>query len=236
MTIDPTPRAVAVSLTVIRKSDTWLAVDKPSGLLSVPGRVQHDCVVNRIRAAYPLTTGPVAPHRLDMHTSGVMLCALNPDSHRNLSLQFERREVTKHYLALLAKPTDRDLPAEGTIDLPMRLDVDRRPIQIIDREQGRPAQTRYRILDERTHTTPDGSPIPALLVEFQPITGRSHQLRLHAAHPEGLGAPILGDDLYADAHARSANRLMLHATSIAFTDPDTNEPTEVTSPAPFTTI
>lgn len=233
MTNDPPPRAIDVPLAILRAGESWLAVDKPSGLLSVPGRVQPDCVVNRIRATYPTARGPIAPHRLDMDTSGVMLCALTPDSHRNLSLQFERRTVTKHYLALLAKPTDRDFPTDGVIDLPMRLDVDRRPIQIIDHQQGRPAQTRYRILGERTHTSPDGSSIPALLVEFQPITGRSHQLRLHAAHPDGLGAPILGDDLYAGAHARSADRLMLHATSIAFTDPDTNEPTEISSLVPF---
>jgi len=228
---DHTQRAVDVSLRILRVGATWLVVDKPSGFLSVPGRVQHDSVVNRVRAAYPLARGPIAPHRLDMDTSGIMLCALTPEAHRHISIQFQERTVAKRYHALLVAPVDR--PSEGLIDLPMRLDVERRPYQIVDLAQGKSAQTRYRILEVRPHTTPDGRSMDVALVEFEPITGRSHQLRVHSADPRGLGAPILGDDLYAGDHARSALRLMLHASMLAFDDPETGERVEIVSAAPF---
>lgn len=231
MNRDHTQRAVDVPLRILRVGATWLAVDKPSGFLSVPGRVQHDCVVNRVRAAYPTARGPIAPHRLDMDTSGVMLCALTAEAHRNLSLQFQNRTVAKRYHALLSAPIDR--ASEGLIDLPLRLDVERRPYQIVDLAQGKSAQTRYRILEVRPHTRPDGSGMESALVEFEPITGRSHQLRVHSADPRGLGAPILGDDLYAGEHAKSAPRLMLHASMLAFDDPETGERVEITSSASF---
>lgn len=197
-------------------------VDKPAGLLSVPGKgPEHaDCVASRVRALFPHATGPLTVHRLDMATSGLIVLALDPGAHRDLSRQFEERRVSKRYLAVLAG----DVPADtGEIHLPMRLDVDRRPHQIVDFVHGKPAHTRYRVLERRQ--TPQGS---RTSVEFEPITGRSHQLRVHAA--EGLRAPILGDSLYGDA--ASAPRLMLHAWWLEFEAPGLGGRTAFRSDAP----
>ncbi|CAE7232730.1 rluA [Symbiodinium necroappetens] len=208
-------------LTINLHSPRFVVVDKPPGLLSVKGKGpdKTDCVAERVRAHFPDATGPIVVHRLDMDTSGLLVLALDADAQRDLSKQFEARTVHKTYTALLDGTLE---PDEGTIDLPIRADIDNRPMQIHDPERGKPSLTNFRVLARENGTT---------RVEFTPITGRSHQLRVHAAHPLGLGLPILGDVLYGDEH--SAPRLMLHATTLEFDDPGTRERVRARSDAPF---
>ena len=198
-----------------------LVLDKPPGLLSVPGigPANQDCLARRAAAAHP---GARIVHRLDRETSGVMVMALDADTHRNLSRQFERREVVKRYVAVVAGLVERD---EGEIDLPLRKDLDPPtpgPRHIVDHQQGRPALTHYRVLardDDRTR------------LELSPRTGRSHQLRVHL---EAIGHPILGDDLYAaPGVVAMADRLLLHAQTLSLTHPTTGEQMTFESPCPF---
>lgn len=221
------------TLPIILKSPGFVIVDKPSGLLSVPGKgeANQDCVAARVRILYPAATGPLIVHRLDMDTSGLLVMALDAESQRRLSGQFERREVSKRYVAVLEGSPDGD---SGIIDLPIRLDVDRRPYQIVDFLRGRAALTRWRAT---ARDICNGE--PRTRVEFEPVTGRSHQLRLHAAAPRdidgrpgGLGCPIVGDPLYGRGKA-SGPRLLLHANWLSFRDPLTGEPVIVESPPPF---
>lgn len=204
-------------------------VDKPASLLSVPGKgpEKQDCAAARVREMFPRATGPLTVHRLDMETSGLLLLALDAEAHRLLSGQFQRREVAKRYIAILD-----GAPAveEGVVTLRQRLDIDNRPMQILDEEQGKEAVTQWRLLERLA--APDGA--ARSRVEFEPITGRSHQLRLAAATPTrlgGLGAPIAGDSLYGDP--ASAERLMLHAARLAFTDPDNDARVSLCCDAPF---
>ena len=195
---------------IIHAAERFVVINKPSGLLSVPGIGAHkaDCAASRVRGMFPRATGPLVVHRLDMETSGLLVFGLDPDAQRDLSLQFEERDTLKRYVALVDGLVDHDI---GTIDLPMRLDIDNRPYQIIDHVQGKPAHTRYRVLARETDRT---------RIEFAPVTGRSHQLRVHAATPRaagGLGHPILGDPLYGEKS--SAERLMLHAAYLSFRIP-----------------
>lgn len=194
-----------------------VVVAKPCGLLSVPGRggALRDSVLARLRARDPDATGPLVVHRLDLDTSGVLLVARDPASHAALQAQFARREVQKRYIAWL----DGDLAADaGTVDLPLRVDLDDRPRQLVDAVHGKPAVTTYRVLARAGGRT---------RVELSPRTGRTHQLRVHCA--VGLGAPITGDRLYGTP----ADRLELHAESLAFAHPSTGERVEVCWPAPF---
>jgi tRNA pseudouridine32 synthase/23S rRNA pseudouridine746 synthase len=184
-----------------------------------------------VKDNFPGAAGPIVVHRLDMDTSGILLLALDADAQRNLSRQFEARTVEKSYTALVE---DRVPFEHGTIDLSLRADLDNRPVQIVDPVDGRPAQTRWRVLAYETDRT---------RLELVPLTGRTHQLRVHCAHPGpgGLGGPhaaparpghpILGDVLYGDA--ASAPRLMLHANLLIFTDPATGTRTRVASTVPF---
>lgn len=216
MNYDPS----SLELPVVAEGEGWVAVDKPSGLLSVPGRGEHlrDCVTDRIRARYDVTddTNGIV-HRLDMDTSGLMLVALDRATQRALSMQFEARTVTKRYVALLDGLLDAD---EGELELRHRVDLDDRPRQILDEEHGKLSITRWRrVAASEQHT----------LVHFLPLTGRSHQLRVAAAH--GLGHPILGDRLYG--RADSAPRLMLHAERLAFDQPGSGARVELEVAAPF---
>lgn len=206
---------VSVSLDVIRQSDRWVVVDKPAGLLSVPGRgpEKQDCVAKRCATLFPAATGPLTVHRLDMETSGLMVLALDPDAHRALSKQFEARMVSKRYEALVWGRPHGDC---GEVRLPIRLDIENRPRQIHDPERGKACETHWRVLS--SWETDRGA---VTHLEFHPVTGRSHQLRVHAAHPEGLGCPILGDSLYG--RGDDSPRMMLHATLLAFDDPATGE-------------
>jgi tRNA pseudouridine32 synthase/23S rRNA pseudouridine746 synthase len=197
--------------------DRWLiVVDKPCGLLSVSGRsgLLVDSVATRLRARYPEAA---VAHRLDLDTSGLLVAAKDPATHAALQRAFARREVDKRYAAWLDGAVAGD---HGTVELALRVDLDDRPRQIYDPEHGKPAVTGWRVVERR-----DGRTRVALV----PRTGRTHQLRVHAAHPLGIGAPIVGDRLYG----RVAVRLALHAEALAFLHPHTQRRIELVRPAPF---
>lgn len=190
---------------VYRDADC-VVISKPSGMLSVPGKdAEAPSVQSVVRERFPEATGPLIVHRLDMDTSGLMILALNDATYHTLQDMFLRHEIGKTYVALLERPMT--VGEEGTISLPLRPDIDDRPRQMVDPVHGKRAVTHYRVLDNvNGHAR----------VELQPETGRTHQLRVHCAHPEGLNNPILGDRLYGDA--ASAERLMLHAAQLIIND------------------
>lgn len=209
-------------------SQHMIAVDKPCGLLSVPGigPAKQDCLITRLQETFPEAR---IVHRLDRDTSGVMILARDADTHRELSRQFQDREVSKRYIAVVAGHMRED---EGEIDLPIRKDMNAgtTPRHIVDHEQGRASLSRYRTLDRCSMETPDGT-LDISRIELSPLTGRSHQLRVHL---KAIGHPILGDDLYAPPHVLAASdRLLLHATYLYLTDPYTAEPREFVSACPF---
>lgn len=241
---------------VLHEDERFVVVVKPPMLLSVPGRGEHkqDCVAARVRGMFPRAVGPLTVHRLDYETSGLMVFAFDPSAHRELSRQFEQRLVHKTYVAILGGRTPGD---GGEVRLPLRADIAQwpRPVHVVDHDQGREAITRWRALGrERIDSIRAGWPPPfpspsgttgpgvcfapgaawpdgeveATRVEFEPLTGRSHQLRLHAA--AGLGSPIVGDPLYGGL---PAGRLMLHATGLSFSPPGSPARARWTSPAPF---
>ena len=195
-----------------------LVVDKQEGLLSVPGKGpdKADCLIARLRRDYP---GVLLVHRLDTDTSGVMVFALTANAQRHLGPQFEHRQTRKVYQARLWGEL---APKEGRVDLPLCVDWPNRPRQHVNHEAGRPAQTDWRVMRHEDGTT---------RVRLMPLTGRSHQLRVHMAE---LGHPILGDPLYApDPAARNHSRLMLHAESLRFRHPDGGAWMSFTAPCPF---
>jgi tRNA pseudouridine32 synthase/23S rRNA pseudouridine746 synthase len=200
--------------------DRWLAVvAKPAGLLSVPGRggALRDSVLARLRARYPEASGPLLVHRLDLDTSGLLLAAKDAATHTALQRLFARREIRKRYVAWL----DGDVATtSGRIELPLRVDLDDRPRQIVDPVHGKPAITEWHVLERA-----DGKTRVALL----PHTGRAHQLRVHAAHPQGIGVPIVGDRLYG----RAGDRLLLHAAELGFVHPHTHAALSFEDAAPF---
>ena len=194
---------------IVHRDARLLVLDKPSGLLAVPGRGPElqDCLATRVQRVFP---SALVVHRLDRDTSGLMLMALDPAAQRVVSGQFEARRVRKTYACVVrGSPTDD----EGLVDLPIGRDLARPPRYRIDAAHGRPSQTRWRVIHRgRTSTH----------LEVEPLTGRSHQIRLHLAT---IGHPILGDPLYADAAtAALAPRLLLHATSLAVEHPDDGRP------------
>lgn len=187
--------------------DDWLLVaNKPAGLLAVPGRgaEKQDCLASRIQQLYPEA---LVVHRLDMSTSGLMMFARSPAMQRSLSGMLAERAITKRYIALVGGDFSGD---QGEIDLPIAADWPKRPLRKIDFALGKPSTTRYRVL-ERANV---GSVCASARVELQPVTGRTHQLRVHLA---AIRHPILGDALYGDE--ASAPRLMLHAWSLDFMHP-----------------
>ena len=189
--------------------DEWLVVvNKPSGMLSVPGKEEEaDSVYHRVKARYPEATGPMIVHRLDMATSGLLLVAKTKDVHQHLQEQFMNRSIKKRYVALLDRSEQNGLPEEtGTINLPLCLNPLDRPRQMVSEEYGKPAVTEYRILNYSDKY---------IRIAFYPLTGRTHQLRVHAAHHQGLNCPILGDELYG----KKADRLYLHAEYLEFRHP-----------------
>ena len=206
---------------IIYQDDAILLVNKPGGLLSVPGRGpdKQDCLVTRLQKEFPQLPEQPAVHRLDLHTSGLMLLAMNQAVHRNLSKQFHYRLVIKRYIAVV----EGEVHAEsGTIELAFRLDTENRPYQIYDPVHGKTGTTLWK----RLFSDPRGTRI-----EFTPLTGRTHQLRLHAAHPKGLGVPIVGDYLYGNG--RDGDMMMLHATYLCFQHPVTGKRCEHHCPPPF---
>lgn len=207
-------------LDIVHADDTFLIVDKPSGLLSVPGRGErfHDSMVSRVMLQYPQA---LTVHRLDMQTSGLLLLALGAPAQRTLSALFQTRQMHKRYVAVVAGLMAND---DGEVALPLITDWPNRPRQKVDMADGKPALTRWRVLarDAARGTT---------RVELEPVTGRSHQLRVHLM---SIGHPIVGDPLYAEPAARAmANRLLLHASELKLPHPDTGEWVAAASPAPF---
>jgi len=208
---------------VVYEDDELLVVNKPSGLLTVPGRsaTLQDCVVSRLRSRYPDATGPLVVHRLDLDTSGLLLAAKNLATAKALQRLFSLREIDKHYVAWLDGIVSEE---HGHITLPLRVDIDDRPRNIHDPVFGKPAHTEWLVLS-RDHAR--------TRVRFIPHTGRSHQLRVHAAHPQGLDAPIVGDRLYGRAAPDPDERLLLHAERLAFVHPVSGVSLDITQPAPF---
>ena len=194
-------------LEIVYEDNYLVVINKPAGMLSVPGKGEIDSVYQHIKILYPDTTGPLIVHRLDMATSGVLLIAKNKEVHQHLQAQFKNRMIKKRYIALL---DGKISSKEGTIILPLRMDPLDRPRQVVDHEHGKTAITQYQVLNEQEGNT---------LIAFYPLTGRTHQLRVHAAHPEGLHCPIRGDELYG----QKADRLYLHAESLEFVHPVTKE-------------
>lgn len=198
--------------------DEYLAVlNKPYDVLSVPGKVQSLSVTDYLPTLFPNAERPMLVHRLDRATSGILLVAMNKTMYVNLQQQFVKRTVKKKYLAILNGILDHKT---GIIDLPLRVDLDNRPQQLVCYEHGLPAQTRYEVLEITNNLTK---------IAFYPITGRTHQLRVHAAHPSGLNTPIVGDDLYGIV----SDRLYLHAAELRFSHPVSGEEMVVRCEAGF---
>lgn len=204
-------------LVILHDDHEVLLVDKPSGLLSVPGKGPHlaDCLIARVQAVFPQA---LLVHRLDRDTSGVMIFALTPHAQRHLGLQFEKRYTKKTYVA---RVHGKIAEKTGTVDLPLIVDWPNRPKQMVDFETGKQAITDWRVVRRAEDET---------RVRLMPKTGRSHQLRVHML---ALGHPILGDPFYATGPARAHPRLMLHSETLQFRHPDGGEGTRVTAKAPF---
>jgi len=212
MTLDENPLltnpAAGKTLDILYQDDDMLVLNKPSGFLSVPGKNIEDSVAFRMEQMFPQARGHLIVHRLDMATSGLMVIALTKKAHKRLQKQFIGREVEKRYEALLDGELAED---SGLIDLPLRGDYDDLPRQLVCHEHGKPAQTRWQVIERRQGKT---------RLHLFPLTGRTHQLRVHCAHMAGLGTPITGDDLYG----LKAERLHLHAGYLALNHPISREP------------
>ena len=204
-------------LVVLHEDAEVLLVDKPSGLLSVPGKGEHlaDCLISRVQAAFPQA---LLVHRLDRDTSGVMIFAMTPYAQRHLGLQFEKRMTRKTYVARVWGVPEQK---SGLIDLPLIVDWPNRPLQKVCHETGKPAQTEWKVIKSDDHTA---------RVRLTPKTGRSHQLRVHML---ALGHPILGDPFYATGPARDYPRLMLHSEELRFKHPQGGISMKVRAKAPF---
>jgi tRNA pseudouridine32 synthase/23S rRNA pseudouridine746 synthase len=198
-----------------------VVINKPGGLLSVPGRGEdkQDCVTRRLQCLYPDMIEQPSVHRLDMYTSGLMVVAISREAHRNLSEQFQNRKVIKKYTALLEGLVSAE---NGEIHLPFRVDLDNRPYQIYDPVHGKMGSTSWQRLGYENNTT---------RILFTPFTGRTHQLRVHASHHLGLGCPIVGDSLYGSGN--DGDQMMLHASHLVFTHPENGTSMIFDSPPPF---
>lgn len=198
--------------------DQWLLIiNKPAGMLSVPGKERQTSIYDLAREAYPEAEGPMIVHRLDMATSGLLIIAKDKKTHQHLQAQFKNRSIRKKYIALLDGIVPED---EGTIELPLCPNPLDRPRQMVDTQYGKPAITYYQVLERTDKYT---------RIAFSPHTGRTHQLRVHAAHPSGLHCPIIGDELYG----KKDKRLYLHAESIEFTHPVNGQSMCITEKADF---
>jgi tRNA pseudouridine32 synthase/23S rRNA pseudouridine746 synthase len=205
------------ALVVVHQDHELLLVDKPSGLLSVPGKGEHlaDCLIARVQAVFP---DALLVHRLDRDTSGVMVFAMTRHAQRHLNLQFEKRQMKKTYLARVFGRVEEKT---GTVDLPLIVDWPNRPLQHVDFENGKQAITDWRVLKYEENAT---------RMRLFPQTGRSHQLRVHMRE---IGHPILGDPFYATGEARAAPRLMLHAESLRLSHPDGGRGQTYKAKSPF---
>ena len=204
-------------LVILHDDHEVLLVDKPSGLLSVPGKGPElaDCLISRVQAVFPTA---LLVHRLDRDTSGVMVFALTPHAQRHLGLQFEKRQTRKTYIA---RVWGEMAEKSGTVDLPLIVDWPNRPLQMVDHENGKQAVTDWKAMRAKGGET---------RVRLMPKTGRSHQLRVHML---ALGHPILGDPFYATGPARDYPRLMLHSETLQFRHPDGGQGMRITAKCPF---
>ncbi|HZK19364.1 MAG TPA: RluA family pseudouridine synthase [Treponemataceae bacterium] len=237
-----------LGIEIVYYDSSIVVVNKPAGLLSVPGRTndKKDCVVARVRRLFPHCILQPSVHRLDMETSGLLVMALTKEAHRNISIQFQNRQTKKEYTALLGGSlfhSDGDAARKavkkythqkekpnllsGCITLAFRLDIDNRPYQIYDEINGKEGISNWiRIREEKL-----GKEI-VTRIKFMPITGRTHQLRLHSAHKKGLACPIVGDSLYG-SRKEHENRMMLHANYLSFFHPDTGKEMIFSKKSPF---
>jgi len=211
MDVDPNPIEKTATLEkeieIIYEDNDIAVINKPAEFLAVPGKATDNSVELLMQKKYHNCTGPFIVHRLDMSTSGIMIITKTKEANKNIQSQFINRTIKKRYVAVL----DGVLPSDkGTIELPMRADIDDRPRQLVCFDHGKPAKTIYKVIS-RTKTQTK--------VYFYPVTGRTHQLRVHSAHPMGLNTPIIGDDIYGT----KTNRLHLHAQQIEFTHPTTDK-------------
>lgn len=199
--------AEKLALDIVYHDQHLVVVNKPAGLLSVPGKNIQDSVETRIKAKFPQATGKLIVHRLDMATSGLLVLALTERAHKSIQQQFIEKAIEKRYIALVDGVIAKE---SGNIDLPLILDINDRPRQKVCHEHGKVAKTKWHVLERLTDKT---------LIQLYPITGRTHQLRVHCAHPDGLNTPITGDSLYGTP----ANRLHLHAEALSFNHPITKQ-------------
>ena len=204
-------------LRIVFEDDDLIIVNKPPEFLSVPGKEITDSVYTRIKQKYPTATGPLIVHRLDMSTSGIIVLTKTKEANKIVQKQFIKRTVKKRYVALLSGKLTKK---QGVIKLPLRLDLDDRPRQLVDFINGKKAETNWTVIAHNGNQT---------RIHFYPITGRTHQLRIHAAHKEGLHIPIKGDDLYGNKQ----DRLYLHAEFIEFVHPSSKKEISFTVPADF---
>ena len=205
------------TLEIVYQDEYLLVINKPAEFLAVPGIHIKDSVAERMKMQFPNASGPLVVHRLDMSTSGLMLIALTSEVYIDLQKQFIDRKIQKEYEALLDGTLSQD---KGQIKLPLRLDIDDRPRQLVCFKHGKSALTHWEVIERKDGRT---------RVIFKPITGRTHQLRVHAAHSLGLNAPIIGDDLYG----KIDNRLHLHAARIIFSHPVSKEIMDIKLKATF---
>ncbi|HRX16695.1 MAG TPA: RluA family pseudouridine synthase, partial [Spirochaetota bacterium] len=205
------------TIEIIYEDDLIAVVNKPSGLLTVPGKDNHDSLYSIMKKRYPGATGPLTVHRLDMSTSGLIIIAKDQQTAVNLQRQFMDRKVKKRYIAIIEGTIDDD---NGIIKLPLRGDPLNRPYQIVCFDYGKPSVTRYNKIDTNNGQT---------RVQLFPLTGRTHQLRVHLAHPQGLGCPIKGDELYGTP----SDRLYLHADLIKFYHPASGKKISFSCPPKF---
>ncbi len=208
---------VGKKLETVYEDEYIVVVNKPFGLLSVPGKEITDSVSTRLREKYPQATGPLLLHRLDQDTSGLLLAAKSEQVHKKLQSQFLKRTVKKRYVALLESECAGE---EGDIDLPLRVDLDNRPNQMVCYDHGKRAITHYKVVNIEGGKT---------RIHLFPHTGRTHQLRVHVAHPLGLNNPIVGDILYGT----NSDRMYLHAEFLEFTHPVSRKTLRVEAKADF---
>lgn len=221
MQLDPDPlhskQARLEDIEILFEDEYLLVINKPAGILSVPGKSETPSIYSYICEKYPQATGPLIVHRLDMATSGLLLISKSKEIHKELQAQFHLRSIKKKYIAVLNGIVPND---HGRIELPLATDYNHRPMQMVDFEQGKPAITDWEVLERRNNET---------LVAFYPLTGRTHQLRMHAAHSQGLHRPIKGDELYGT----KADRLYLHAEQLEFLHPVSKEVIRIEKKADF---
>lgn len=202
---------------ILYEDEQIMVIVKPAGLLSIPSKEIKDSVLTRMQKRYPEATGPLLAHRLDKLTSGIMLISKDLESHKFLQQQFMDKTIQKRYCAVLEGKLEQK---EGKVNLPLAVDEDNRPMQKVDFEKGRKALTKWELITQNEKRS---------MVTFIPVTGRTHQLRVHSAHPEGLDAPIVGDTLYGN----KSERLMLHAEYIQFKHPKNLKLFDFENKAPF---